>query len=119
MICHSFSCQSNLPSSREMQNTGLKKKECQDDLFRGRRLGGGGGGEMGQKTGRPFTLLKAVLMNSTWPATHSIPPSQEAQCGDKSNNSQTADSFLLVLNLGSKYIPQDKKNIRRNQKELF
>lgn len=45
MISHSFSRQSNLPSSGEMQNTGPKKKECHDDLFRGRRLGGGGSGE--------------------------------------------------------------------------
>lgn len=60
-----------------------------------------------------------VLMNSILSAAHSVPPSHEALCGDKSNNTQTADSFLLVLNLGSKYVPQDKKNIRRNQKELF
>lgn len=123
MICHSFSRQSSSPSSGEMQNIGLKNKGRQDDLFRGRRRGGGGGGGMGRRTGRPFTLPKAVwttmLMNATLPAAPGVLPSREALRGDKSNSSQTADSFLLVWNLGSKCVPQDKKNIRRNQKELF
>ena len=42
----------------------------------------------------------------------------EGQWRSESNDSLTADSFLLILNPGSKYITQDKKGMRKHRREL-
>ena len=42
----------------------------------------------------------------------------EGQWRGESNDSLTADSFLPVLNPGSKYITQDKEGMRKHWREL-
>lgn len=75
------------------------------------------------ENGKTSPWLKAfqmtLLTKSYLLAVHSILHKNAEQRQDESKNSQTTDSFLLVLILGRKYIIQGKQNIRWHRKELF